>query len=103
VHGAVIRYVPEETGCYYCFSKQDKTDIISSPQGEIYPGGCGFPTFTGASHDIYDVATQAVRMACNTMLDRITEDHITIEHYPPALNGYRIQKIADCPYCGGGK
>ncbi|MFZ3590354.1 HesA/MoeB/ThiF family protein [Bacillus sp. DJP31] len=100
--GRVIRTLPYETGCYYCYLASENMDIASSPESEIYPRGCGFPTFSGASFDIYEVATHTARMTIGTLLKKsIDYDHIVVNHYPqPNVEVYKIKRISGCPLCG---
>ena len=100
--GRVIRYVPGHSGCYECLSKNAYQEVPSAPLGEVYPRGCGFPTFTGASYDIYEVATHTVRMAINTLLNpEHRTDHLVIEHYPTSqVKSFAIQRDLKCRICG---
>lgn len=100
--GRVLRTIPMQTGCYLCEGEQDDIKIASSPIEEIYPRGCGFPTFAGASFDIYEIATQTVRMAVNTLLGReLDYDHIIVQNYPfPKVDVLPHKRDSDCPLCG---
>ncbi|PWW26612.1 molybdopterin/thiamine biosynthesis adenylyltransferase [Cytobacillus oceanisediminis] len=100
--GRVLRTIPMQTGCYLCESEQDDITVASSPIEEIYPRGCGFPTFAGASFDIYGIATQTVRMAVDTLLERkLDYDHIIVQNYPyPKVEVFPHKRDKDCPLCG---
>lgn len=99
--GRVIRNIPGKTGCYFCFQNSEPKSMWSSPEGEIYPRGCGFPTFAGTSYDIYEVATHTVRMAVDTLLGKdISYDHLLISHYPLSIKQYKIYRDDKCRVCG---
>jgi len=100
--GRVIRTIPGKTGCYHCFLAKENAQLSSSPEGEIYPRGCGFPTFSGASFDIYSVATQTARFAVQTLLDKEVDfDQIIVQNYPqPQIKLEKIVLNTDCRLCG---
>jgi molybdopterin/thiamine biosynthesis adenylyltransferase len=99
--GRVLRTIPRQTGCYSCL-EDIEIEVSSAPTDEIYPRGCGFPTFAGASYDIYEVATQTVRMATNTLLGRkLDYDQIIVQNYPfPKIEMISHKRDLDCPLCG---
>jgi molybdopterin/thiamine biosynthesis adenylyltransferase len=106
--GRIVRSVPEKTGCYYCFNLEQPTPASSAPEGPIFPRGCGFPTFTGASYDIIPIAAAATKMAIKTLLDQDTPyDHLLIENEGtlgeiyPRIYTSRISKKPHCRFCGG--
>ncbi|WP_404457585.1 HesA/MoeB/ThiF family protein [Sutcliffiella horikoshii] len=100
--GRVLRTLPWQTGCYSCKDETIDINVASSPSKEIYPRGCGFPTFAGASFDIYGVAAQTVRMAVDTLLGReINYDHIIVQNYPfPKVDVFPHKRDGNCPLCG---
>jgi molybdopterin/thiamine biosynthesis adenylyltransferase len=100
--GRILRTIPGQTGCYLCQEENEAIEVSSAPVNEIYPRGCGFPTFTGASFDIYEVAAQTVRIAVNTLLNNKVEyDHIIIQNYPyPKVEVFPHKKDSQCPLCG---
>lgn len=110
--GRIIRTIPGKTGCYYCLCKQGVTDISSDmTTGEIFPRGCGFPTFTGASFDILAIASAATRLTVQTLLNGHSYsypeyDHIVFENQGipfnayPAVRVFQIERDNQCPICG---
>lgn len=100
--GRVIRYVPGKSGCFQCFDSSSPGEMSSAPISEIYPGGCGFPTFAGTSFDIYEIATHTVRMACSTLLGKQQGiDHVLIQHYPePIVKTFTVEQNPACAICG---
>lgn len=110
--GRVLRTIPHITGCYYCFSKQNVPEISSDPTtGEIFPRGCGFPTFTGASFDILSVVAATTRLSVQTLLNGIgypnsNHDHICVENLGipidkyPSVRSFKVQRNTQCPICG---
>ncbi|MEX2460628.1 MAG: ThiF family adenylyltransferase [Paenibacillaceae bacterium] len=103
IGGRVLRTIPNRTGCYKCLDMNGVKEVASADIEGIMPRGCSFPTFTGTSFDIYEVATHSVRLVTNTLLnldDPDAYDHIMIEHYPPKIETEKILKRDDCPVCG---
>lgn len=100
--GRVIRTLPGKTGCYHCFLAKETVELSSSPEGEIYPRGCGFPTFAGASFDIYTVATQTARLAVQTLLGHeLKYDQIIVQNYPePKIKLEKNSRNPECMFCG---
>lgn len=100
--GIALRTIPKETGCYHCQGDNQEVELINSSSTEIYPRGCGFPTFPGASFDIYEVATQTVRLAVNTLLIKeLNYDQVIIQHYPePKIKLSKRKKDLQCLMCG---
>jgi hypothetical protein len=72
--GTVLRIDPRRThACWSCFSRAryDRT-IVGPPEDPAaldQPPGCAEPTFTGASFDLLNVVTMAVRLTVATLAD----------------------------------
>jgi len=70
--GQVVRIRPNLTaGCWFCYRYSLETRTIpyanSDPQGEVQPGGCGTPTYTGAGFDAQEISLEGVRMSISTL------------------------------------
>jgi len=70
--GQMVRIRPNQTaGCWFCYRHSLETGAIpyanSDPQGEVQPGGCGTPTYTGAGFDAQEICLAGVRMAISTL------------------------------------
>jgi molybdopterin/thiamine biosynthesis adenylyltransferase len=70
--GQVVRIRPNLTaGCWFCYRHSLENGAIpyanSDPQGEIQPGGCGTPTYTGAGFDAQEISLAGVRMSISTL------------------------------------
>ena len=70
--GQIVRIVPGKTdGCWSCYrhalANKDIPFAQSDPAGQIQPGGCGTPTYTGASFDAQEIALAGVRLSVSTL------------------------------------
>ena len=70
--GQIVRIRPGETrGCWFCYRHSLLHGVIpyanSDPRGNVQPGGCGTPTYTGAGFDAQEIALGGVRTAISTL------------------------------------
>jgi molybdopterin/thiamine biosynthesis adenylyltransferase len=120
--GEVLRTLPGETACYECMALQERDGMLSRvPQEdpvsrEIFPLGCGFPTFTGAGFDTGSVALLATRLAVQTLLREHPDAYPDAPyHYLlwdsrgsgngawPDLYRWTIPRHPECSACGAGR
>ncbi|KJS19638.1 MAG: hypothetical protein VR72_17860 [Clostridiaceae bacterium BRH_c20a] len=111
--GRIIRTIPNKTGCYYCLCLNGVEEISNNTSEKgIFPRGCGFPTFTGASFDIQSIVSATTRFSVQTLLEgsdyqNPEYDHIIIDNNGTPINNYpavrtfKVERNITCPICGG--
>lgn len=117
--GVVMRWLPELTeGCWNCMKhwQTENPELLVPPvddQGLVQPPGCGDVTFTGASFDLQQLSTAAVRMAVSTLCSqeeggyaRIEDDwavlQLVVNNGQPIFPKWQSQKLLrhqNCGYC----
>ena len=104
--GTVVRVAPGTPWCFSCFEWHRVEGSIPFPPVEqaplTQPIGCAEPTFTGAAHDLDEIAMQAVRTAVAVLLNKPSFDvaNVTL-HDPvgptlPRWTTYPVTKHPDC-------
>lgn len=105
--GGTIVHVPSDGDwCFSCFEWHRGGDPqLHAPAGPsplTQPAGCAEPTFTGAAHDLEEVALQAVRTAVAVLRGGTVHDAVilTIQDSAgrdlPSWQGHQVTKHAEC-------
>ncbi|KQT94136.1 hypothetical protein ASG49_04290 [Marmoricola sp. Leaf446] len=102
--------------CWMCWmhhvNDQTIPTLLSDPDGEIQPPGCGAPTYVGTAFDLAPIAAESVRMATSYLTetgeaDRHPFDVMTLrlrDHdgrlTVPTWEGHELERHPACPNHG---
>jgi hypothetical protein len=115
--GAVVRCIPERTGCWFCLQLAIQDGSIEAPPreeiGTTQPRGCATPTFTGESFNLLPLVAQAARVVVGTLLDTlpIGQDAFVMSFTrdgneqagAPTWTTSSLEKHPRCSVCGPGE
>jgi hypothetical protein len=116
--GHIVRIWPGKTrGCWLCYRHWLEEGRIpfarSDPNGEVQPGGCGTPTYTGAGFDAQEIALGGIRVAVSFLTREHTKGYSAIDwdvavvnlrddaghSIPPNWQTFTLEKHPSCS-CG---
>lgn len=104
--GTIVRVPEDADWCFSCFEWHRTEDPqLLAPAGLsplTQPVGCAEPTFTGAAHDLDEVALQTVRTAAAVLRGRPVHDTVILTIQDPAgydLPSWQGRQVTKHPQC----
>lgn len=104
--GGEVMVTSPERACLACHLAATTPEPPASPDAEVWAAGCGFPSFTGALHDIELVVSHAAQRVIDLLLDGKTDpNHAVISTGAngelPRFEACDVARAANCPDCAG--